>query len=76
MLSKGVPQTPFSIYVPNPPKGEMVYIDSMKELSYLKYGREKNLVEEEIMLKYKKPEVPKPEIKSDFGSSLNRDIKI
>ena len=34
MLSRGVPQTPFSIYVPNPPKGEMSYINDMKELSF------------------------------------------
>jgi hypothetical protein len=57
MLSRGVPQTPFSIFVPFPPRGEISFIENMKELSYLKYGREKKLVEEEIMAKYKKPDI-------------------
>jgi len=57
MLSRGVPQTPFSIFVPFPPRGEISFIENMKELSYFKYGREKKLVEEEIMAKYKKPEM-------------------
>ncbi|MGB8815981.1 MAG: type IV secretory system conjugative DNA transfer family protein [Minisyncoccia bacterium] len=75
MLSNGVPQTPFSIFIPFPPRGEMSYIENMKELSYLKYGRDRSLVEEEIMLKYKKPEV-KQEQKSFFDPNINKDIKI
>jgi hypothetical protein len=32
--------------------------DKIKEFSYLKYGKDRNIVEEEIMAKYKKPEPP------------------
>ncbi len=60
MLSQGRPVRPFSLFVPFPPKGEISHIDKVKELSYLKFGRERELVEAEIMKKYEKKEVPPP----------------
>ena len=54
MLSSGRPVNPFSLSVGNPPKGDSSHIDKVKELSYLKYGRDRQLVEEEIMKKYEK----------------------
>ena len=60
MLSAGRPVKPFSLFVPFPPRGESSLIDKIKELSYLKYGRDKNLVEAEIIKKYEKKEAPPP----------------
>ncbi len=40
--------------MPFPPRGEAILIDKVKELSYLKYGKERELVEAEIMKKYEK----------------------
>ena len=58
MLSDGRPVKPFSLFVPFPPRGESALIDKIKELSYLKYGRDRALVEAEIMKKYEKKEPP------------------
>ena len=38
----------------------MGIVDKLKELSYLTYGKDKSLIEEEIALKYKK-EAPRPD---------------
>ena len=53
MLSNGSPVKPFNIATLPPPKGDKTIVDSVKELSYLKYGKERSLVEEEIMGKYR-----------------------
>jgi hypothetical protein len=37
-----------------PKKGNPLIVDKIKELSYLTYGRERAIVEEEIMKKYRK----------------------
>jgi hypothetical protein len=58
MLSQGRPVKPFSLFVPFPPKGESEHINKIKELSYLKFGRDRALVEAEIMKKYEKKEPP------------------
>lgn len=58
MLSLGRPVRPFSLFVPFPPKGDSSHIDKVKELSYLKFGRDREIVEGEIMKKYEKKEVP------------------
>ncbi len=58
MLSSGRPVKPFNLFVPFPPRGESSHIDKVKELSYLKYGREREQVEAEIMKKYEKKEPP------------------
>jgi hypothetical protein len=54
MLANGKPVKPFNIETMSPPKGNRDIIKSIKELSYLKYGKERSLVEEEIMGKYRK----------------------
>lgn len=58
MLSSGRPVKPFSLFVPFPPRGDSAFVDKVKELSYLKYGQDRELVEREIMKKYEKKEVP------------------
>jgi hypothetical protein len=58
MLANGRPVKPFSMETNLPPRGSKVLLDKIKELSYIKYGKDRNIVEEEIMAKYKKPEPP------------------
>lgn len=54
ILANGRPVKPFNIETLPPPNGNRSIIESIKELSYLKYGRDKTVVEQEIMLKYRK----------------------
>ena len=56
MLANGRPVKPFSMETNMPPRGTKILLDKIKELSYLKYGTDRAFVEEEILLKYKKPE--------------------
>ena len=58
MLANGSPVKPFSMETNLPPRGNKILLDKIKELSYIKYGKDRNIVEEEIMQKYKKPEPP------------------
>jgi hypothetical protein len=60
MLSSGRPVKPFNLFVAFPPRGESGLIGKIKELSYLKYGRDRESVEEEIMKKYEKKEALPP----------------
>ena len=53
MLIKGQPTKPFNMATFPPPKGNMEIVEKIKELSYLKYGRERSEVESEIMDKYR-----------------------
>lgn len=53
MLVKGQPTKPFNIRTMAPEKGNIEIVDSLKELSYLKYGRDREEVESEIMARYK-----------------------
>ncbi len=53
MLINGQPTKPFNIATFPPPLGNMEIVNSLKELSYLKYGRERSEIEEEIMNKYR-----------------------
>jgi hypothetical protein len=55
MLSGGVPTKPFNVRALGPLKGDKSKIESLKELSYLKYGRPFDEVNDEIMKKYLKP---------------------
>lgn len=59
MLSKGVPIKPFNIRTLAPEITDRSKLESLKELSYLKYGRSREKVEEEIMKKYTKPKLDK-----------------
>jgi len=60
MLSSGRPVKPFSLFIPFPPRGDSSHIEKVKELSYLKYGKDKESVEAEIIKKYEKKEAPPP----------------
>ena len=56
MLVSGTPVKPFSMtsHWSLTPKGNTEIVDKIKELSYLKYGRLREEIEEEIMEKYRK----------------------
>ena len=55
MLVGGMPVKPFSMtsHWSLTPKGNTEIVDKIKELSYLKYGRDREEIEEEIMEKYR-----------------------
>lgn len=53
MLVNGQPTKPFNMATFAPPAGNMQVVEGLKELSYLKYGRDREEVEQEIMNKYK-----------------------
>lgn len=52
LLVAGVPIKPFNIETLPPPAGNIANIDKLKELSYLKFGKERSEVEAEVMGKY------------------------
>ncbi|MEI8130436.1 MAG: type IV secretion system DNA-binding domain-containing protein [bacterium] len=52
MLVNGTPVKPFNIATFPPPQGMEAIVPKIKELSYLKYGRDRAEVEEEIMARY------------------------
>lgn len=54
MLANGQPVKPFSVEALPPQEGNPGQVEKLKELSYLKYGRDRKEVESEIMEKYKK----------------------
>jgi hypothetical protein len=52
ILVGGVPEKPFNLRIPLPPRGNIVLSDRVKELSYLTYGKPREEVEAEIMKRY------------------------
>ncbi len=52
MLVNGMPVKPFNSHTPFPPKGSPEMAAKLKELSYLKFGRDREEVEAEIMGRY------------------------
>ena len=54
MLMDGVPVKPFNIKTPDLPSGNPEIVESLKELSFLKYGRPRDEVEKEVMDKFMK----------------------
>jgi len=54
MLVNGQPVKPFNMHTIAPVEGNIDIVDKIKELSYLKYGRLREEVEEEIMDKYRR----------------------
>lgn len=54
LLVNGRPTKPFSVETQVPTKGDQSIIESMKELSYSQYGRDRAEVEAEIIVKYRK----------------------
>lgn len=53
LLVSGKPVRPFSMQTLPPPKGNPDIVSKLQQLSYLVYGKDRSLVEEEIMQKYK-----------------------
>jgi hypothetical protein len=54
MLVNGRPVKPFNIETMPPPAGNRDILEKLKQLSYLKYGRDREDIQEEIMKKYQK----------------------
>jgi hypothetical protein len=54
LLVNGSPVEPFNIEAMRPPEGNQDIVENIKELSYLKYGRDRAEIEEEISRKYQK----------------------
>ncbi len=52
LLANGTPKKPFDIVVPPAPKGDHSRINTLKELSYVTYGRPADEVNAEIMRKF------------------------
>ncbi len=52
MLVNGQPTKPFNIKTLAPEEGNKEIVDNLKKLSYLKYGRDREEVEKEIMARY------------------------
>ncbi len=61
MLVNGRPVKPFNIETQPSPKGDKRKVEALKELSYLKFGGEREDIEEQIMRKYRK-EPPPPTV--------------
>jgi len=57
LLIDGQTTKPFNFLTYVSPKGDLKVADMVKEFSRLKYGREKNLVEKEILKRYKISEI-------------------
>jgi hypothetical protein len=55
-LANGRPIKPFSMETNLPPRGNKILLDKIKEISYLKYGKNRKEVEDAIMEKYIKPQ--------------------
>jgi hypothetical protein len=53
LLVNGKPAKPFNIEVPPPPQGNINQVEKLKEMSYLKYGKPKEEVEQLVLEKYK-----------------------
>ncbi len=56
MLVNGQPTKPFNLKTMAPEKGNSEIVDSLKELSYVKFGRDREEVEAEIMGRYQSME--------------------
>jgi len=54
MLVNGQPTRPFNMATLPPERGNPELVDDLKQLSYMKYGRDREEVEGEIMAKYEK----------------------
>jgi hypothetical protein len=52
LLVNGTPVPPFSLVTYPPPIGNPEIVEQIKQLSYLKYGRDRKVVDEAIMKKY------------------------
>lgn len=57
MLSNGTPQKPFNLKVPASPEGNPEIVNDLKQLSFMKYGQDREKVEKFINAKYLKAEL-------------------
>ncbi len=60
MLAQGKPTKPFNIEFKWPEAGNERIVTALKELSYLKYGNDRDIVEKDIMRKYQKDPITPP----------------
>jgi hypothetical protein len=67
MLSHGKPTKPFNIRVDHMPRGNMDIVESLKELSYLKYGKDKDVIRDEVDAKFASDK-PKPKPAPDLSA--------
>jgi hypothetical protein len=67
LLVGGVPARPFTIETMNLPQFNHSTIDSLKELSYTRYGRPREEVESEIRRKYGLQNTPERTVLSPFS---------
>ncbi|MBC7982072.1 TraM recognition domain-containing protein, partial [Candidatus Parcubacteria bacterium] len=67
MLSHGKPTKPFNVRIMPQSKGNMSIVDSLKELSYLKYGKDKDMIAEEVDTKFASDK-PKPKPAPDLSA--------
>lgn len=67
MLSHGVPVEPFNILAPKAPEGNRAQIADLKQLSYLKFGRNRDEIQAEINKKYEKKPTPIDDLAKKFG---------
>ena len=58
ILINGKPVPPFNIEMQAPPKGNPEAVEQMKQLSYLKYGKDRKTVDDAILKKYLAPKTP------------------
>ncbi len=68
LLVGGKPVRPFSMETIPPSKGNPAIVPKLQELSYLMYGKDRGLIEEEILEKYKKPAPLAPPPAPDLGA--------
>jgi len=66
MLSHGKPTKPFNVRIMPQEKGNMAIVDTLKELSYLKYGRDKDAIREAVDAKFASDK-PKPKAMPDLS---------
>ena len=52
MLVDGQPTKPFNLKTLAPEKGNPDIVDNLKQLSYMKYGRDREEIEAEIMTRF------------------------
>ncbi|MFT5281153.1 MAG: hypothetical protein ACI9AR_000611 [Flavobacteriaceae bacterium] len=52
LLSNGSPTKPFNMATSMPPQGDKEIVEKLKELSYYTYGRDRDMVEKEILSRY------------------------
>lgn len=67
VLANGTPTVPFSIATMPPPKSDRARAQMIIEQSYARYGRPREVVEEEIRIRYRRPAPPVPPAPPGFG---------